>query len=131
MRVAVLVCVLVGLMPRQVVETPPSPRDPFCFRPLEEFCARKLCVTYAEQVKTMRSGGNCSATSFGRCGALRITYTSNGLHSETRYFDKAGKLIAVRTATDVYVNVPACPDWTHYGTEIKCRVTNVKLCKPV
>ena len=131
MRVAVLVCVLVGLMPRQVVETPPSTRDPFCFRPLEEFCARKLCVTYAEQVKTMRSGGNCSATSFGRCGALRITYTSNGLHSETRYFDKAGKLIAVRTATDVYVNVPACPDWTHYGTEIKCRVTNVKLCKPV
>lgn len=129
MRVAVLACVLVGLMPPQVGETPPSTRDPFCFRPLEEFCARKECVTYAEQVKTMRIGGNCSATSFGRCGTLRITYTSNGLHSETRYFDKAGKLIAARTGTDVYLNVPACPDWTHYGAEIKCRVTNVKFCK--
>jgi hypothetical protein len=130
MRVAVLACVLVGLIPRQAVESPPSTLDPFCFRPLEEFCARKECVTYAAQVKTMRAGGNCSASSFGQCGTLRITYTSNGLHSETRYFDKAGKLIAVRTGTDVYL-IPACPDWTHYGAEIKCRVTNVRLCNPL
>lgn len=64
MRVAVLACVLVGLMPRQMVETPPSTQDPFCFRPLEEFCARKEC-------------------------------------------------------------------WTHYGAEMQCRVTHVKLCKPL
>lgn len=130
MRVAILACLLVALTPRQAPKSSPPTRDPFCFRPLEEFCARNKCVTHAAQVETMRAGGNCSVTSFGGCGTLRTTYRGGGFDSETRYFDKAGKLIAVRAGTDVYLT-PACPDWIHYGAEIKCRVTNVKLCKPL
>jgi hypothetical protein len=130
MRVAVIAGALVALVPYQAPKRSPSTED-FCFRPLEEFCARNACVPYAEQVKTMRASGNCSATSFGRCGTLRITYTSNPLTAETRYFDKGGKLIAARTETDVYLGQLACPYWTHYGARVNCQVTNVKLCKPL
>ena len=130
MRVNVFACALIALVPYQSPKPSPPTQDP-CFRPLEEFCARNACVPHAEQVKTMRASGNCSATSFGRCGTRRITYTSNGLTAETRYFDKAGKLIAVRAERDVYIRYPACPYWTHYGAQIDCRVTDVKLCKPL
>ncbi len=130
MRVAVVACALIALVPYQTPK-PSLPTEDPCFRPLEEFCARNACATYAEQVKTMRGSGNCSATSFGRCGTLRITYTSNPFTAETRYFDKGGKLIAARAERDVYVRHLACPYWTHYGAQINCRVTNVKLCKPL
>ena len=54
-----------------------------------------------------------------------------GFTSETRYFDKSGKLIGVRTSGDCLIDNPTCPDWTHYGAVPKCRVTNVtQLCKP-
>ena len=53
----------------------------------------------------------------------------DGFVSETKYFDKAGKLVAVRTESDVPKMNRACPAWTHYAV-ITCRVTNVKqLCK--
>jgi hypothetical protein len=67
----------------------------------------------------------------GRCGRLRITHRGDGFTSETRYFDKSGKLIGVRTGSDCLSDNPTCPDWTHYGVLPKCRVTNVtQLCKP-
>ena len=130
MRVAILACLLVALMPRQAPKSSRLTRDPFCSQSLEEFCARNKCVTDAAQVKTMRTRGNCSVTSFGKCGTLRTTYRSGDFDSETRYFDKAGKLIAVRAGTEVYLTT-AGPDWAHYGAVIKCRVTNLKLRKPV
>jgi hypothetical protein len=87
-------------------------------------------VTYAEQVKTMRAGGQCRTTSFGQCGKLRVTYFSGApFWAETRYFDKGGKLIAVQFETDVYI-APTCPDWIHFGAQIDCRVTNNQPCKP-
>jgi hypothetical protein len=49
---------------------------------------------------------------------------------ETRYFDKAGKLIAVRVETDVFLKDEG-PFWRHYGAAIACRVINMNLlCKP-
>ena len=147
MRVALLACLLVALMPRQAPKPSPATRDPFCFRPLEEFCARDKCLTYAAQLKTMQAGGyvaqleirdferrrgECTAEgTVGRCGPLRTTHRSDGFTGETRYFNKAGTLIAVRVETDVYLSSAVCPDWTHYGASITCRVTDVKLlCKP-
>ena len=145
MRVALLACLLVALMPRQAPKPSATTRDPFCFRPLEEFCARDKCLTYAAQLETLKAGGysaqveavkaaggDCtSAGTIGKCGPLRITYRSDGFSAQTRYFDKAGKLIAVRVETDVVLNHDACPDWTHYGASTACEVTNVKLlCKP-
>jgi len=139
-----LACLLVASMPRQAPEPSPPTRDPFCFRPLEEFCARDKCLTYAAQLETIKAGGyvaqiemlkaaggDCTAEgTIGRCGPLRITYRSDGFHAQTRYFDKAGKLIAVRAETDVFLK-DACPFWRHYGAPVTCRVTNVKLlCKP-
>jgi hypothetical protein len=141
-----LACLLVALMPLQAPKPSPPTRDPFCFRPLEEFCARDKCLTYAAQLETMQAGGyvaqleirdyesrrgGCTAAgTVGRCGPLRTTHRGNGFTAETRYFDKAGKLIAVRVDTDVAM-AEACPSWRHYGASITCRVTNVKLlCKP-
>ena len=143
MRVAILACLLVALMPRQAPKPSATTRDPFCFRPLEEFCARDKCLTYAAQLKTIQAGGyvdqlairdferkrgDCTAEgTVGRCGPLRTTHRTG----ETRYFNKAGTLIAVRVETDVYLRSAVCPDWTHYGASITCRVTDVKLlCKP-
>src|SRR5262245_34243368 len=121
MRVTVVACVLVALVPSQGSKSSPPTQDP-CFRPLEEFCARSACVTYAEQVKTMRAR-DCTATSFGQCGKLRATYLSWApFAAETRYFGKGGRLIAVQFDTDVYVGL-ACPNWIHYGAQIDCRVT--------
>jgi hypothetical protein len=118
---------LVALVSQQAPKSSPPTQDP-CFRPLEEFCARSACLTYEEQVKTTRAGENCTATSFGKCGKLRVTYLSWApFAAETRYFDKGGKLIAVQFDTDVYIG-PACPNWIHYGAATKCQVTNVKLC---
>ena len=147
MRVALLACLLVASMPRQAPKPSPVTRDPYCFRPLEEFCARDTCLTYAAQLKKMQAGGyvaqleirdferrraECAAEgAVGRCGPLRTTHRSNGFTGETRYFHKAGTLIAVRVETDVYLGSAVCPDWTHYGASITCRVTDVKLlCKP-
>ena len=144
MRVAVLTCLLAALMPGGQVSKSPPPIDPVCFRPLEEFCGRHKCLTYAAQLETMKAGGysaqvdmmkaagrNCtSAGTVGKCGSLRTTHHSDGNHAHTRYFDKAGKLIAVRVDLDVFLN-DACPYWTHYGASMACRVANVKLlCKP-
>ncbi len=145
MRVALLACVLVASMPRQAATPSPPTRDPFCFRPLEEFCAGDKCLAYAAQLETIRAGGysaqvemmkaaggDCSsAGTVGECGPLRTTHDGNGFTGETRLFDKAGKLIAVRVETDVFLNKDACPFWQHYGAVVTCRVTNVKLlCKP-
>lgn len=147
MRVAVLACLLAALMPRQAPKPSPATRDPYCFRPLEEFCARDTCLTYAAQLETLQAGGysarvkipdfvrrrrECSAGgTVGRCGPFRTTHRSSGLAAETRYFDKAGKLIAVRVDTDMYLGHHVCPDWQHYGSPITCRVTDVRLlCKP-
>jgi hypothetical protein len=139
-----LACLLVTLMPRQASKPSPPTRDPFCFRPLEEFCARDTCLPYAAQLETIKAGGysaeletmkaagaDCShAGTVGKCGSLRTTHRSDGFHAQTRYFDKAGKLIAVRVETDVFLK-DACPFWTHYGASTACRVTDVKLlCKP-
>src|SRR3954447_13994300 len=141
-----LACLLVALMPRQAPKSSPPTQDLYCFRPLEEFCARDKCLTYAAQLETIKAGGysaqveirdyerrrgDCTAEgTVGRCGPLRTTHYSNGLTGETRYFDKAGKLIAVRVDTDVYLG-NGCPYWQHYGASITCRVTDVKLlCKP-
>jgi hypothetical protein len=145
MRLAVLVYLLWAMAPEQPPKTSPPTRDPFCFRPLEEFCARDKCLTYAAEVQRLKesgyvaeiearksAGGDCnSEVAVGRCGPLRTTHRSNGLTGETRYFDKGGKLIAVRADTDVFLGKDPCPNWTQYGTAITCRVTNVKrLCKP-
>jgi hypothetical protein len=128
------VCLLVALMPRQAPKPSPATRNPYCFRPLEEFCARDTCLTYAAQLKKMQAGGyvaqleirdferrraECAAEgAVGRCGPLRATHRSNGFTGETRYFHKAGTLIAVRVETDVYLAVAVCPDLTHYGASI-------------
>lgn len=143
MRLIVLAFLLLAMASDQA-KSRAQPRDPFCFRPLEEFCARDKCLTYAAQLETIKAGGysaqvemmkaaggDCTqAGTVGRCGPLWITHHSNGFTGETRYFDKAGKLIAVRVWTDVYLT-EACPDWQHYGAVVTCRVTNVKLlCKP-
>jgi hypothetical protein len=123
-----LACLLVALMPRQAPKPFPPTRDPFCFRPLEEFCARDKCLTYAAQLEAMKAGGyvaeletmkaaggDCTtAGTVGRCGPLRTTHRGDGFTGETRYFDKAGKLIAVRVDTDVAM-AEACPSWRHYG----------------
>jgi hypothetical protein len=147
MRVAVLACLLVALMPPQGSKPASPTPDPYCFRPLEGFCARDKCPTYAAQIETLQAGGysaqvkirdferrrpECTAEgTVGRCGPFRTTHRSNGFTAETRYFDKAGKLIAVRVDTDVYLGHNVCPDWQHYGSPITCRVTDVKLlCKP-
>jgi hypothetical protein len=139
-----LLCLLMALMPHQAPNPSPPTPDPFCFRPLEEFCARDKCLTYAAQLETIKAGGysaeiammkaaggDCtSAGTVGKCGSLRTTHYGDGFHAQTRYFDKAGKLIAVRAETDVFLK-DECPYWTHYGASIACRVTNVRLlCKP-
>ena len=145
MRVAMLACLLVALMPRQASEPSSPTRDPCCFRPLEEFCARDKCLSYAAQLETMKAGGysaqveavkaaggDCTAAgTVGKCGPLRTTHHGEVFTTQTRYFDKAGKLIAVRVDTDVYLGNNICPDWQHYRASITCRVTDVKLlCKP-
>lgn len=138
MRVAMLASVLLALVPRQAY-TPSQPtRDPFCFRPLEEFCARDKCLTYAAQLETIRAGGysayvattkaagrlGCShAGTVGKCGPLRTTHHSDAFTGETRYFSEAGKLIAVRVDTDVFLK-DECPFWTHYGAAMACRVAD-------
>ena len=144
MRLIVLAFLLLAMASDQA-KSRTQPRDPFCFRPLEEFCARDKCLTYAAQLETIKAGGysaqvemmkaaggDCTqAGTVGKCGSLRTTHYSDGFHAQTRYFDKAGKLIAVRVATDVYLGSPVCPFWRHYGASITCGVTNVKLlCKP-
>ena len=115
MRLTVLAFLLLAMASDQA-KSRTQPPDPFCFRPLEEFCARDKCLTYAAQLETIKAGGysaqvemmkaaggDCStAGTVGRCGPLRTTHYSNGFTGETRYFDKAGKLIAVRVWTDVY-----------------------------
>ena len=143
MRLIVLAFLLLAMASDQA-KSRTQPRDPFCFRPLEEFCARDKCLTYAAQLETIKAGGysaqvemmkaaggDCTAAgTVGKCGPLRTTHYGDGFQAQTRYFDKAGKLIAVRVETDVLLN-DACPFWTHYGASIACRVTNVKLlCKP-
>jgi hypothetical protein len=130
MRVAVLGCLLGALIPDQA-STPSRPsRDPECFRPLEEFCASESCPTYAVQIARMRDGGSCYGT-VGRCGKYQITHRGDGFTSETRYFDKSGRLVAARTGSDCLRDNRTCPDWNHYGAVITCRVTNVKqLCNP-
>jgi hypothetical protein len=141
-----LACLLMSLMPRQTPKPSPPTGDPVCFRPLEEFCARDKCLAYAAQVQALKAGGfeteldimkaggrggDCTtAGTVGRCGAFRITHRSDGFTGETRYFNKAGKLVAVRAFFDV-VGGEACPGWRHYGASTTCQVTNVKLlCKP-
>jgi len=52
-----LACLLVALMPLQARKPAPPNRDPFCFRPLEEFCARDKCLTYSAEVQTLKEGG--------------------------------------------------------------------------
>jgi hypothetical protein len=61
------------------------------------------------QLDTLRAGGNCyGVVTVGRCGAYRTAHRGipTGFASETRYFDKGGKLIAVRTDGDFFVTVP-------------------------
>ena len=66
-----------------------------------------------------RRRGECTSEgTVGRCGPLRTTHRSNGFTGESRYFNKAGKLIAVRVDTDVYLGNNVCPDWQHYGPSI-------------
>ena len=125
MRGAVLACLLGALAADQPSKPSPANRDPFCFRPLAEFCARDKCLPYAAQVEFLRVGCCGGGATVGRCGTLRVTHRSNGVHGDTRYFDKAGKLIAVRVWTDV-VLTDACPDWQHYGAVVTCRGTNWK-----
>jgi hypothetical protein len=130
MRVAVLACLVFTM----VQTSKPSTRrpDPECFRPLEEVCATDTCHAYELHVDVLRAGGSCyGVATAGRCGSLRTTHRGDGFASETRYFDKAGKLIAVRTASDLFTHHQTCPNWKHYGVVPKCRVTNVtQLCKP-
>jgi hypothetical protein len=87
--------------------------------------------TELDIMKAGGRGGDCTtAGTVGRCGAFRITHRSDGFTGETRYFNKAGKLVAVRAFFDV-VGGEACPGWRHYGASTTCQVTNVKLlCKP-
>jgi len=88
---------------------------------------------YVAEIEARKSaGGDCNSEgAIGRYGALRTTHRSNGFTGETRYFEKGGKLIAVRADTDVFLGKDAYPNWTHYGAAITCPVTNVKrLCKP-
>jgi hypothetical protein len=131
--VAMLACLLVALMPRQAPKPSPPTRDPFCFRPLEEFCARDKCLTYAAQLETMKAGGyvaeletmkapgvDCTtAGTVGKCGPLRTTHYGDGFQAQTRYFDKAGKLIAVRVETDVFLKTRVHPGGT---TELQSHV---------
>jgi len=142
MRLAMLVWLLWAMALQQPPKPPPATRDPFCFRPLEEFCARDKCQTYSAKIQALKKGGSVAeveqrkaagrldctgAGTVGRCGPLRTTHRTG----ETRYFDKGGKLIAVRVETDMFLNNDTCPSWTHYGAAIKCAVTDVKLlCKP-
>jgi hypothetical protein len=126
----VLAYLLCALALEQTSKPSTARRDPECFRSLEEFCATDKCHTYQAQLDTMRGNGYCYGTA-GRCGPFRITHRGDGFVSETRYFDKAGKLIAVRTARDSHTGHPTCPDRKHYGVVPKCRVANVtQLCKP-
>jgi hypothetical protein len=133
MRGAVLACLLGAVAADQPSKRSPAIRDPFCFRPLDEFCAAKdKCPTYATHVERLRAAGCPRMETVGRCGTLRVTHRSDCLHGETRYFDKAGKLVAVRVWTDVYLK-DSCPDWQHYGAVVTCQLTNTnmkQLCKP-
>ena len=133
MPVAVLACLMAALAVDQPSERSPATPDPFCFRPLEEFCtAKDKCSTYAVHVEKLRGSGCPWMETVGRCGKLRVIHHSDGFHGETRYFDKAGKLVAVRVWTDVVLK-DACPDWQHYGAAVTCRLTNTnmrQLCKP-
>ena len=104
-----LASLFLAVVPPQASTHSQPTRDPFCFRPLEEFCARDKCLTYAAQLETMQAGGyvvqvairdyerrrrDCTAAgTVARCGTLRITHRSDGFHAHTRYFDKAGTLI--------------------------------------
>ena len=143
MRVVVLACALSSMVALQAPKRSSPEPDPECFRPLEEFCLtdksvffdvrwRRECLAYTAELRALRGKGDCyGLATIGRCGPHRITYQSDGFVSQTRYFDKAGKLVAVRTAHDVMTGNPACPDWRHYGIVTKCQVTNItQLCKP-
>jgi hypothetical protein len=133
MRLSLLLCLLAVTAPVQ----PPGPsaqaRDPECYRPLDEFCPPGTCSTYAKHVEKLRGGGHCYGTAtIGRCGPFRTTHEGgNGFWSETRYYDKAGNLVAARTDGDVGFDNRTCPTWKHYGAVVTCKVTRItQLCKP-
>ena len=135
MRLAGLVFLLWAMALHQPPKPSPPTRDPFCFRPLEfrpleELCAPDKCPTYAAHVETLRAGGTgYDVATVGRCGRFETTHRWIGFAGqETRYFDKSGRLVAVRVESDVFLK-DECPWWTHYGAVVTCRVTNVKqLC---
>ena len=131
MRVAVLACLLSAMVALQPPPRSSAEPDPQCFRPLEEFCLTDKCLAYKAELRALRGDGDCyGRATIGRCGPHRITHRGDGFVSQTRYFDKAGKLVAVRTERDVMIGNPACPYWTHYGIVTTCHVTNItQLCK--
>jgi hypothetical protein len=132
MRVAMLACLLSAMVALQPPKPSSAVPDPQCFRRLQEFCLTDKCLAYKAELRVLRGDGDCyGAATIGRCGPHRITHRGDGFVSQTRYFDKAGKLVAVRTAFDVMTGNPACQDWTHYGIVTKCEVTSItQLCKP-
>ena len=114
MRVAVLACLLSAMVAMQPPKRSSAELDPECFRPLEEFCLTDKCHAYKAELSALRGDGDCyGRATMGRCGPHRITHRSDGFAStQTRYFDKAGQLVAVRTEHDVMTGNPACPNWS-------------------
>ena len=131
MRIAVLACLLSGVIALQPPERSSAELGPECFRPLEEFCLTDKCHAYKAELSALRGDGDCyGRATIGRRGPHRITHRSDGFSAQTRYFDKAGKLVAVRTERDTMTGNPACQTWTHYGIVTTCQVTNItQLCK--
>lgn len=104
-----------------VAKEEPEPR---CFETMEAFCAGRECPGYDTWIDEFRRRVRESPLPAveGTCADLRFTSRGNGFVSQSEYFDEAGRLVAVRTTTDVITN-QTCPGWTHYGRPLTCKET--------
>jgi tetratricopeptide (TPR) repeat protein len=119
-------------LPQQASTASAGERDPECFRPLAEFCATDKCQGYTARLATLRANrGSCQgAGSVGRCGSFRVLHQSDGFATETRYSDKTGTLVGVRTTSDFFGYPSACPNWKHYGVVPECQGRDfTQVCK--
>jgi hypothetical protein len=103
-----------------------------CFLPLEMYCRNRRCQSYtvsAAETRRYGSSNSCLVAAIGTCDGLRFTTTGDGFASRTEYFDRAGKLVAARTTTDVVFPFSACPGWTHFGQPLACsESTTLNYC---
>ena len=59
-------------------------RDPYCFRPLEEFCARDKCLTYAAQLETIKAGGYSAQVEMMKAAGGDCTQAQRAFLSEVQ-----------------------------------------------